>query len=118
MVHFPLYLSWYLGLQPLGQVSLERVSAVQVLRHTHQYALETVYSTADTYQGRRLRVDDRLDLLEHLGRELRQHLERLEVVKHLLGLARAENDSRGRLLRAEPREREVLDLAVELCVTR
>ena len=57
-----------------------------------------------TYHGRRLREDNSLYLLEDLGCELRQNVERLEVVQDLLGLTRAEDDSRGVLLRAKPRK--------------
>ena len=72
-------------------------------------------TTITTYHRRRLRADDCLHFLQHLWRELRQNLEGFKVIQHLLGLARAEDDRRRVLLRAQPREREVLHLAVALC---
>ena len=65
--------------------------------------------------GLRFVAKDHFNAVHDVWGKLWDDLERLEVVEHLLGPARAEDDRRCVLERAEPREREVLHLAVELC---
>ena len=71
-----------------------------------------------TYLWRGLVAQDLLDLLEYLGRELRDNLERAQVVDDLLRLRRAEDDRARVRVRRDPRERELAHAAPELCVPR
>lgn len=98
----------------LREVPIEREPAVEVLhRNASMSDLYSCQKKNDTYLSSGLVVKDRLDLRLHLGRELGQDLERLEVVEDLLGFARTEDDRRRGRLRREPGECEVRDLAVQ-----
>ncbi len=70
-------------------------------------------SSKQTYEGRGFVVQDLLDLLEDLRGELRDNLQRLEVVNDLLGLRRAEDDGARVRFNCQPGQREMVNLASE-----
>lgn len=83
-------------------------------RYQH-FSLHNVRRRGGAHLGRGLVAQDRVDLVEDVGRELREDLERLEVIEHLLGLRRAEDDGARRREARDPRERELRGRAPELC---
>ena len=73
-----------------------------------------MHTTEETYPGLGLVVQNLLDLLEDFGCQLRDDLQRLQVVKDLFGLGCAEDN--GARIRAgrNPRQRKLIDAAPEL----
>jgi hypothetical protein len=76
------------------------------------------YPASLTHPRRRLVPQDRLDLLEHLRRQLRDDLDRFEVVEQLVDVRRAEDHRRRVRVPRDPGQRKVADLAAEFWASR
>lgn len=75
----------------------------------------TRFENGRTYDWRGLVTQDIVQLLEHLWCQLRQDLERLQVVEHLVGVARAKDDGRCLRLGRQPCKGEMGQFAAQFC---